>query len=66
MELSKIVVENLGKVFLNLGQGILLGTFVSKLFQSEISLVQAIIGFMIGLYTVYIGILFISQSTNLE
>ena len=66
MQLTKSVVEHLGKVFLNLAQGIILGTFISGFLRQEIPLSVSIGTFGVGVYTIFVGLYFISESRKLE
>lgn len=62
MELTKGVAENVGKVFLNIGQGTILGSFVSQFLGKETLPSYSLVAFAVGIYTVYIGLWFISES----
>ena len=66
MDLSKFVVETPGKVFIILGQGFILGAFVSRVFKEEISLPATIIGSTAGVFTIFIGLYFVSESTTVR
>jgi uncharacterized membrane protein (Fun14 family) len=66
MELTEKVVENLGKVFLNIGQGIVLGSFASRFFEENIPLSFSVIAFVIGVMTVVVGLYFISESESIK
>ncbi len=66
MELTEKVIENLGKVFLNVGQGIVLGSFASRFFEENIPLLFSVIAFVIGIMTVIVGLYFISESELLK
>lgn len=62
MELTKGIAENLGRVFLNIGQGTILGSFVSQFLGKENLPTHSLIAFVVGIYTVYIGLWFIGES----
>jgi uncharacterized membrane protein (Fun14 family) len=66
MNLSKAVAENLGKVFLNIGQGTILGSFAAGFLAESVRLPAALLGFALGAYTVFIGLWLISGSERLE
>ena len=61
MLFTKTVVENLGKVFLNLGQAMILGGIASRFLKAEITTQESIIIISIGVYTIYVGLFFLSQ-----
>ncbi len=64
MNLSKAVAKNLGKAFLNIGQGVILASLVSGFFGRDISLPMMSLGIGVGAYTIYLGLWFISESEN--
>ncbi len=66
MELTKTVAENLGKVFLHIGQGMILGAFLSGFLGSEMKPAVIVIVFLLGGYTVNVGLYFVWKSTHLK
>ncbi len=66
MELTKTVAEHLGKVFLNVGQGVALASIVSGLFGKEVHLLTVMVGIGLGAYTAYVGLWFTWKSSTLR
>lgn len=66
MELTKTVLENLGKAFLNVGQGMLVTTFASGFFATESRISTTVVGLFLGGYTIYLGLYFVSKSKHVE
>ncbi len=66
MNFTKSVVEHLGKVFLNLGQGIILAAFASGLLNEKAHSFFPLIALSFGAYTVFVGLWLISELVNLE
>lgn len=58
--------EQLAKVFLNIGQGIILSTILAKLIQQQSSMFETLVGLFIGLYTIGIGLYLFDYSTKGE
>lgn len=58
--------EQLAKVFLNIGQGIILSTILAKLIQQQSSMSETLVGLFIGLYTIGIGLYLFDYSTKGE
>ena len=58
------VAEQLAKVFLNLGQGIVLSGVVARLVQQQISVLETLAAIGIGIYTVMIGLYIVSEYPN--
>lgn len=46
----------LSKVFLNVGQGIILATILARLIQQQSSFLEMVVGLLIGFYTIGIGL----------
>jgi uncharacterized membrane protein (Fun14 family) len=66
MRLTKSVVENLGKVFLNIGQGIILGAFVTGFLNQTTPSLISVVAFVTGVYTVFVGLQIISEQKHFE
>lgn len=66
MILTKSVVEQVGKVFLNLGQGVMLGGFLASFIENKITFVQSAVCFFIGAMTVVVGLYFLSELKNVR
>ena len=66
MIFRKSVVEHLGKVFLNLGQEIMMGAIVSGFLNEKAHSLGPMIALFFGAYTVFIGLKLISEIVNLE
>jgi len=66
MNFTITVVEHLGKVFLNLGQGIILAAIVSGLLDEKARSFVPLIALSFGAYTVLIGLWLISELANME
>ena len=66
MELTKTIAEKLGNVFINIGQGVILGSLVSGLFGSEFRVALLLTGLSLGVYTIYSGLVILSQSKHME
>ncbi|MFA5832742.1 MAG: hypothetical protein WDA22_04600 [Bacteroidota bacterium] len=65
IKLTSRVSEQLGKVFLNIGQGLILAGIVGRLIQHDTSIVDSIVAYLLGAYAIGIGLYFISR-TNVE
>lgn len=48
--------EQLGKVFLNIGQGLILAGVVGRLPQHEASILESVVVYFLGAYAVGIGL----------
>ncbi len=57
-------IEQLGKVFLNIGQGLILAAIVRMLLQHDSNFLDASIAYCIGMYAVGIGLYFHSAVQN--
>lgn len=67
MNLTKAVAENLGKMFLNIGQGMILASFVTALLGKEIQTFSVLVlAFVVGLYTAGVGLWLIAGSEHKE
>ena len=66
MNLTKAVAENLGKVFLNIGQGMILGSFATGFLGTELQPLIGVVGFLLGGYSVSVGLWLISKLEGLE
>ena len=61
MKQPERVVENLAKVFLNLGQGIILAALLARLIQHQATFTDAIIAPLFGMTNIAIGRYLISE-----
>lgn len=66
MELTKAVAENLGKVFLNIGQGMVLSSLVSGFLGEEIAVSTVIVVFLLRAFTVTTGLWFTAASSQMQ
>ncbi len=67
MNLTKAVAENFGKVFLNIGQGMVLGSIVTALLSKKAQPFPVLaVAFIGGVYTILIGLWFIEGSEKKE
>lgn len=58
------VKENLGKVFLNIGQGLIIASIAGHLLQHDATVFESIVVYFIGAYAIGIGLYFISQKNE--
>lgn len=49
-------IEQLGKVFLNIGQGVILSAIVSMILQHDVRLTDSVLAYCIGMYTIGVGL----------
>ena len=61
IKLTSAVKEQLGKVFLNIGQGLILAGIVGRLLQHEATILESVAVYFLGTYAISIGLYFISK-----
>lgn len=66
MELTKSTTEIIGKVFVDIGKGFILATFVSNFFGERTDFIRVSIGLAIGIFTVGIGLYFNYKAESME
>ncbi len=61
IKFTSSVKEHLGKVFLNIGQGLILAGVVGRLLQHEATILESVVVYFLGTYAIGIGLYFISK-----
>ena len=61
IKFTPAVREQLGKVFLNIGQGLILAGVVGRLLQHEATILESVVVYLLGTYAIGIGLYFISK-----
>jgi hypothetical protein len=61
IKFTSSVKEQLGKVFLNIGQGLILAGVVGRLLQHESTILESVVVYLLGTYAIGIGLYFISK-----
>ena len=61
IKFTSAVKEQLGKVFLNIGQGLILAGVVGRLLQHESTILESVVVYLLGTYAIGIGLYFISK-----
>jgi hypothetical protein len=64
IKFTPAVREQLGKVFLNIGQGLILAGVVGRLLQHEATILESVVVYLLGTYTIGIGLYFISKAND--
>ncbi len=64
IKFTPAVREQLGKVFLNIGQGLILAGVVGRLLQHEATILESVVVYLLGTYTIGIGLYFIGKAND--
>ena len=64
IKFTPAVREHLGKVFLNIGQGLILAGVVGRLLQHEATILESVAVYFLGTYAIGIGLYFISKMND--
>jgi hypothetical protein len=64
IKFAPAVREQLGKVFLNIGQGLILAGVVGRLLQHEATILESVVVYLLGTYTIGIGLYFIDKAND--
>ncbi len=66
IKFTSIISEHLGKVFLIIGQGLILAGIVGRIIQHESTILDSIVTYLLGSYAIVIGLYFVGGTVKEE